>query len=204
VGDLQNQFDVIGSLPPNYGWAQEFTIASGTWNIGTAMVYVGNQYPGQPSVPVVQIRNSASTGNIPGSTIIGTFTMDPDAIPAWVFGINNMAAVAAPADYGINLGPGTYWLCMLNNAIPASFGEINVGFADASPLQQSGAGGNIVNSANLATFNGQTFTSYNPAIANTTLLVELDSQPVPEPSTVMLAGLGAFSLFTFGRKTVQS
>src|ERR1017187_9605686 len=87
VDDLQNQFDVIGSLPPNYGWAQEFTIASGTWNIDTAMVYVGNQYPGQPSVPVVQIRNAASTGNIPGSTILGTFTMDPNAILAWAFGI---------------------------------------------------------------------------------------------------------------------
>jgi hypothetical protein len=204
VGDLQNQFDVIGSLPPDYGWAQEFTIASGTWDIETAMVYVGNQYPGEPSVPVVQIRNSASSGNIPGLTIIGTFTMDPIAIPARIFGINNMAAVAAPADYTIDLGPGTYWLCMLNNATPASYGEINVGFADASPLKQAGAGGNIVNLADLATYDGQTFTSLNPSVPNSTLLVELDGEPVPEPSSMMLVALGATGLFIFGRKTVRS
>jgi len=26
AGDLQNPFDVIGNLPPNSGWAQQFTI----------------------------------------------------------------------------------------------------------------------------------------------------------------------------------
>src|ERR1035438_5637701 len=107
AGDLQNAFDAIGSLPPAYGWAQQFTIASGTWNVTAAEVYVGNQYPGLPSVPVVQIRNAAA-GNIPGASKLGTFTMNPNNIPAWAFGVNHLAAVSAAADASFGLGPGTY------------------------------------------------------------------------------------------------
>jgi len=108
AGDLQNPFNVIGTLPPNYGWAQQFTIANGFWNLTAAEVYVGNQYPGLPAVPVVQIRSAA--GGIPGNNVLGTLTMNPDKIPAWEMGVNHLAPVSAPADSGIALGPGTYWL----------------------------------------------------------------------------------------------
>ena len=202
AGDLQNAFDAIGSLPPDYGWAQQFTIASGTWNVTSAEVYVGNQYPGLPAVPVVQVRNAA--GNIPGSSILGSFTMNPNNIPAWEFGVNHLAAVSAPADSGIALGPGTYWLCMMNFAATNSDGTINVGFADASPMRQSGAAGNLINVATLATWDGQKFSSYTPGIVNQTLLVQLDGQPVPEPSTWMLAGLGTFSLLAFRRQNFKA
>ena len=200
AGDLQNPFNAIGSLPPDYGWAQEFTITSGTWNVTNAEVYVGNQYPGEPSVPVVQIRNTAA-GNIPGDTLFGTFTMNPNNIPAWGSGVNHLAAVSAPADSSISLGAGTYWLCMMNFAATNSGGEINVGFADASPMRQSGAAGNLINVASVATWNGQSFNSYTPGIAGLTLLVQLDGLPAPEPSTWPLFVLGSFSLLVFRRKS---
>jgi hypothetical protein len=196
AGDLQNSFDAIGSLPPAYGWAQQFTIASGVWSVAAAEVYVGNQFPSLPAVPVVQIRNAAA-GNIPGASILGSFTMNPNNIPAWAMGVNQMAAVSAPADAGVGLGPGTYWLCLMNFALPGSQGEINVGFADAGTMQQSGTTGNLINVGNLATWNAQNFSSYTPEIANQTLLVQLDGQLVPEPSTLNLIGLAAFSLLAF-------
>jgi hypothetical protein len=202
AGDLQNPFDIIGSLPPDYGWAQQFTIAGGTWNVTAAEVYVGNQYPGLPSVPVVQIRSDAA-GNVPGDTLFGTFTMNPNNIPAWEFGVNHLAAVSAPADSSISLGPGTYWLCMMNFAATNSYGAIDVGFADASPMQQSGAAGNLINVASLATWNGQSFSSYTPEIGGQTLLVELDGLPIPEPSAWTLVGPGAFSLLAFRRKSAN-
>ena len=202
AGDLQNPFAAISRLPPNYGWAQQFTIASGTWNATAAEVYVGDQYPGQPSVPVVQIRSDAA-GNIPGDTLFGTFTMNPNNIPAWEFGVNHLAAVSAPADSSISLGPGTYWLCMMNFAVPSSYGLIDIGFARASPMQQSGAAGNLINVASLATWNGQSFSSYTPGFADEALLVQLDGLPIPEPSTWTLAGLGAFSLLAFRRKSAN-
>jgi hypothetical protein len=202
AGDLQNPFDVIGRLPANYGWAQQFTIASGIWNVTAAEVYVGDQYPGLPSVPVVQIR-SAAVGNIPGDTLFGTFTMNPNNIPAWEFGVNHLAAVSAPADSSISLGAGTYWLCMMNLAAPNSYCTIDVGFADASPMQQSGAAGNLINVARLATWNGESFSSFTPEIAHQTLLVQLDGLTIPEPSTWTLAGVGAFSLLAFRRKSAN-
>lgn len=201
AGDLQNPMYGIGSLPPNYGWAQQFTIASGLWSLTSAEVAVGDQYPGLPAVPVMQIRNAA-VGNIPGASILGTFTMNANSIPAWQFGVEHIAPVSAPADSGIVLGPGTYWLCMMNFALPGSQGEIFAGFANAGQTQQSGAAGNLINVASLATWNGQTFSSYT-SFANQTLLVELDGQPVPEPSTWTLAGLGVISLLAFRRKSAR-
>lgn len=202
AGDLQNSFAVIGSLPADYGWAQQFTIVSGVWNITAAEVYIGNQYPGLPAVPVVQIR-SDTAGNIPGDTLFGTFTMNPNNIPAWEFGVNHLAAVSAPADASISLGPGNYWLCMMNFAAPNSGDEINVGFADASPMQQSGVADNSINVASLATWDGQSFHSFTPGIAGQTLLVQLDGLPIPEPPIWTLAGLGVFSLLAFRRKSAN-
>src|ERR1039457_445879 len=190
AGDLQNPMDGIGSLPPDYGWAQQFTIASGLWSLTSAQVYVGDQYPGLPAVPVVQIRNAAA-GNIPGTNVLGTFTMNANNIPAWQFGVEHIAPVSAPADSVIVLGPGTYWLCMMNFALPDSGGDIYVGFANAGHTQQSGAAGNLINVADLATWDGQNLSSYTPSFANQTLLVELDGHAIPEPSTCALAGLGA-------------
>lgn len=203
AGDLGNPMYAIGSLPPAYGWAQQFTIASGLWNLTSAEVAVGDQYPGLPSVPVVQIRN-ATAGNLPGTGILGTFTMNPNNIPAWQFGVEHIAPVSAPADSSIVLGPGTYWLCMMNFALPASQGEIYVGFANSARTQQSGAAGNLINVAALATWDGETFSSYTPTFANQTLLVQLDGQPIPEPSTWTLAGLGGCSLLAFRRQNFKA
>jgi hypothetical protein len=202
AGDLQNVFGAISSLHPDSGWAQQFTIASGTWSVTDAEVYVGDQYPGLPTVPVVQIRNAAP-GNIPGADILGTFTMNPNNIPSWTFGVNHLAAVSASADSVVNLGAGTYWLCMMNFALPSTGAGMDVGFATASPMQQSGASGNLINVASLAVWTDPSFTSISPTIANQTLLVQLDGEPIPEPSTLTLAGLGAFSLLASRRKSAN-
>lgn len=189
VGDLANSFDALGRLPSDYGWAQEITIGNGVWNLTAAEVYVGNQFPGYPAVPVVQIRNVAA-GNVPGNTVLGSFTMNPNDIPAWESGVNNLAAVSAPADSSIVLGPGIYWLCMMNFAPSGSYDVINVGFT-TSPPQQSGAIGNTVNDTTLAVWDGTNFSSVTASFAHQTLLVELDGQPVPEPSVTLWAAAGA-------------
>ena len=202
AGDLANSFDVLGRLPADYGWAQELSIGNGIWNLTSAAVYVGNQDPSYPAVPVVQIRDAAS-GNVPGSNVLGTFTMNPNNIPSWEFGVNHLAAILAPADSSIVLGPGIYWLCMMNFAPSTSQDVINVGFADMNPLQQSGIAGNTVDGGTLATWDGNTFRSFSPTIAHQTLLVELDGQPIPEPSASLLAAPGAVVALLLRRRVCK-
>lgn len=195
VGDLNNGRAAIDFGNPSYGYAQEFTITSGTWNIYQAWFNIG-EGDGLPGPPLLQVRNSLGAGQGPGNTVLGAFTLNPNDIPTGF----NFANVLAPANQDFILGPGTYWFCFGNDQ---PTGGPWIPFADTSTLAQGGVAGIVTATAPAQSSDGgQTFGS--PSLGGYSLIFELDATPVPEPGTVALLGLGGLLIISRIRRSLPS
>jgi hypothetical protein len=190
ASDLANPFVALSFVNPGIGFAQQFTITSGNWSVTQAQINLGMQDPSYPVTPVLQVRNAAGAGGGPGATL-GSFTVNPNDIPPWIFGVNNFGIVTAPAAASFELGPGTYWLCVMNTS---SLGGFMDGYATANPLVQTGIAGNVSlsNGVQATSDGGNSFAPAN--FGDTAMLIELDAQPVPEPSAGSLVLLGLCGL----------
>lgn len=185
ISDLANPRAGISFGNPSYGYAQEFTITGGAWDITQAQINLGDLSP-LPGSPLLQVRNSLGAGLGPGTSVLGSFTMNPNDIPSGF----NFANIAAPADNSFILGPGTYWLCFGNNQPTGGFW---VAFASDNSLVQGGLAGTVNTTAVAQSSDGgQTFGA--PSLGGFALLIELDGQPVPEPGAFGLFGMGALFL----------
>jgi hypothetical protein len=189
LGDHANPFNSIDFLSPGYGFAQQITVSSGTWDITQVRVRLGNQSIYTQIDPIVQIRDSSGPGGGPGSAVIGSFSIDGSQVPAWTFGGVNTAIVSAPPDSGFQLSAGSYWAAVIN----ADTGDALLAcYTDANPLVQDGVGGSVLGASPIyQTYDaGQTF---SPVYGGYALLVALDGNLVPEPGTcsvlAALAGL---------------
>jgi len=180
VGNLGNPRAAIDLGNPSYGYAQEFTITSGTWNIFQSQINLG-ALATMPGSPLLQVRNALGAGLGPGTTVLGSFTLNPNDIPTGF----NFANIVAPADTSFILSPGIYWFCLGNDQPTGGFW---VPFADDNSMVQGGLDG-TVNTTGVAQSGdgGQTFGS--PSLGGNALLFQLDAQPVPEPGSVGLFGL---------------
>ena len=181
ISDLASPRGAIDFGDPSYGYAQEFTVTSGTWNIFQAQINLGDG-AGLPGSPLLQVRNYLGAGLAPGTEVLGSFTMNPNDIPTGF----NFANIVATANNDFILGPGTYWLCF-GNDLPT--GGFWVAFADDGSLVQDGISG-IVNMDTVAQSGdgGQTFGT--PSLGGYDLIFGLQGQPVPEASTLSLLGIG--------------
>jgi hypothetical protein len=186
ASDLANSFTALSFDNPGNGFAQQFTITSGNWTVTQAQINLGMQDPVYPVTPLLQLRNAFGVGGGPGATL-GSFTVNPNDIPPWIFGVNNFGTVTAPAASSFELGPGTYWLCVMNASPNGGFMN---GYATANPLVQTGIAGVVpLNNAVQLTYDGgNTFAPAN--YGDIAMLIELDAQPVPEPAAGSLALLG--------------
>ncbi|MGD0744678.1 MAG: hypothetical protein ABSA45_05945 [Verrucomicrobiota bacterium] len=180
VGDLANPRAAIDFGNPSYGYAQEFTITSGTWDIFQAQINLGDLAT-MPGSPLLQVRNAQGSGLGPGMTVLGSFTMNPNDIPTGF----NFANIVAPVDASFILGPGTYWFCLGNDQPTGGFW---VPFASDNSLVEGGVAGTVDTTAVAQSGDGgQTFGA--PSLGGYSLLFELDAQPVPEPGTAKMIGV---------------
>lgn len=186
ASDLANSFTALSFDNPGDGFAQQFTITSGNWTVTQAQINLGMQDPVYPVTPLLQLRSASGVGGGPGATL-GSFTVNPNDIPPWILNVNNFGTVTAPAASSFQLGPGTYWLCVMN---ASGIGGFMNGYATANPLVQTGIAGTVPlsNGVQLTYDGGNTFAPAN--FGDTAMLIELDAQPVPEPATGSLALLG--------------
>ena len=162
-------------------------------------MFLGGQYPGAEVTPLLEIRNGLEGGG-PGTTILGSFDVNPNDVPPFILGNNNMAEVSAPAGSSFSLGPGDYWLCLINPN--PSIGTIYVGFTEPGLLVEDGVFGNIDTNVDLyRSFDGGTsFSDFGPY----PVLMEVRAQLVPEPTTVSLLGLGSLALVMVRRRNQYS
>ncbi len=201
AGDFSNPFIGLQWIDRGYALAQKFTVPTGDWNITSAQLYLGMRYPTDyPLIPVVQIRDTAAGGG-PGQSVLGSFSVNPNDIPPWMFGYNNMGVVPATPTGNISLSGGTYWLSLANPYTDPSISFI-VGMA-SSPLTQTGLGQIFdVNGIAPSSNYGQTYGMPDPSYNGYAFLMQLGGQLVPEPSAGLMLGLGTFLCLAFRRRRV--
>jgi len=185
VGDHSNPFNPIDFMNPNVGFAQQFFIGNGAWQITQARVRLGSQDPFSPVTPAVQIRDTTGPGGGPGA-VLGTFNLNPNDIPPYNPSFVNSGIVTAPANSNIQLGVGSYFLTIINQQ---NTGGIVECFTFSSPFTQDGIGGTIANNASIwKTYDGGG--TFGAAYGGYAILMELDGIAVPEPACVGMTVVG--------------
>ena len=152
---------------------------------------------GTSSMPIVQLFS----GNTMPTSLIGNFTVSP---------FTNLTPASINLAYGagtVQLAPQTtYWIVASASAGDAYGWYI----ADSNPAAQNSSGYNFVGGAT-STNGGSTYSHSNAAGAsqvavNVETVVAMNVETVPEPSTLVLAGVGLTTAVMIGgvRRKKQS
>jgi hypothetical protein len=165
-----------------FSLAQQFTTGSQSETIGSVSVSIANAWPAS-DFTVSFYSNASGT---PGSLLSNGLLSGPSTPTSDVINLYGASGLTLNANT-------TYWLVFENPA--ATYVSIR-NTDSGGVLNTSSSAGWTLGNTDYKIFNGGSYASYPNAVP----LFSIDITPVPEPTTLVLAGLGGLSLLLMRRK----